>query len=155
MSINLNKLSGTIAFLVVLSIVLTGCAPAQGIQDEQRSITITIPEDPPSFNAIVGDTGYDALVSNMVMLGLTGIDPESNIYPELAAELPSQENGGVVVDENAGTMDVTWKLRQDVEWSDGTPVTAEDVIFHLERHHGPRKRDLGARVGLRGQCGED
>ena len=26
-------------------------------------------------------------------------------------------------------MDVTWKLRQDIQWSDGTPVTANDVVF--------------------------
>jgi peptide/nickel transport system substrate-binding protein len=134
----LHKLSGAVAILVVVSIILAGCAPAQNTQ-EASSITITIPEDPPSFNAIVGDTGYDALVSNMVMLGLTGIDPEGNIYPELAAELPTIENGGVVVDESAGTMDVTWKLRQDVEWSDGTPVTAEDVVFTWNAIMDPEK----------------
>src|ERR1700690_1365538 len=33
------------------------------------TITIVIPEDPPSFNALISDTGYDALVMNMVLLG--------------------------------------------------------------------------------------
>jgi peptide/nickel transport system substrate-binding protein len=77
----------------------------------------------------VGDTGYDALVMNLVLLGLTGVDQDGNVYPELAAELPTLENGGVVIDEEAGTMDVTWKLRTDVQWSDGTPVSADDVVF--------------------------
>ena len=104
---------------------------------ESNSITILIPEDPPSFNAVVGDTGYDALVMNLVMLGLTGVDPKGNVYPELAAELPTSENGGVVVDEEAGTMDVTWKLRQDVQWADGTPVTADDVVFTWEAIMNP------------------
>lgn len=108
----------------------TAEAPTQEAQPaDKSSITIVIPEDPPSFNAIVGDTGYDALVMNLVLLGLTGVDPDGNIYPELAAELPSIENGGVVVDEFAGTMDVTWKMRQDVKWADGKPVTADDVVF--------------------------
>ena len=48
---------------------------------------------------------------------------------ELAAELPTVENGDVVIDEENGTMDVTWKLRQDIQWADGTPVTADDVVF--------------------------
>ncbi|NIQ82894.1 MAG: hypothetical protein GTN93_33435, partial [Anaerolineae bacterium] len=39
------------------------------------------------------------------------------------------ENGGVVVDEDAWTMDVTWTMRDDVYWADGEPVTADDVIF--------------------------
>jgi peptide/nickel transport system substrate-binding protein len=96
---------------------------------ENNTIVIAIPEDPPSFNPIMADTGYDALVMKLVLLGLADIDPDGNIFPELAAELPTQENGDVVLDEEAGTMTVTWKLRQDVQWADGTPVTADDVVF--------------------------
>lgn len=129
MSKNLSRLSGAIAVLVILSIIPAGCAPAQGTKGEERSITIVIPEDPPSFNAAIADSGYDALVMHMTLLGLAGIGPDGKVYPELAAELPTVENGGVVVDENAGTMDVTWKMRTDVTWADGTPVTADDVIF--------------------------
>jgi len=98
----------------------------------ETSIVITIPEDPPNFNASVSDTGYDALVMKLALLGLADIDPEGNILPELAAELPTVENGGVVLDEDAGTMDVTWKLRQDITWADGKPVTADDVLFTYE-----------------------
>jgi peptide/nickel transport system substrate-binding protein len=96
------------------------------------SIVFAIPEDPPSFNASVADTGYDALVMELVMLGLSDIDPEGNVFRELAAELPTVDNGQVVIDEDAWTMDVTWKMRDDVTWADGTPVTAGDVIFTYE-----------------------
>lgn len=96
------------------------------------SIVFAIPEDPPSFNASVADTGYDALVMELTLLGLTDLDPEGNILLELAAELPTVDNGGVVIDEDAWTMEVTWKLRDDVLWSDGTPVTAADVVFTYE-----------------------
>jgi peptide/nickel transport system substrate-binding protein len=98
----------------------------------ETSIVIAIPEDPPNFNASVADTGYDALVMELVLLGLADIDPEGNVFPELAAELPTVENGGVVIDEDAWSMDVTWKLRDDVTWADGKPVTADDVIFTYE-----------------------
>ena len=40
------------------------------------SITVVIPEDPPSFNALVSDTGYDALVMKMVLLGMTAVDAD-------------------------------------------------------------------------------
>jgi peptide/nickel transport system substrate-binding protein len=103
-------------------------APTAGTT-ESGMIVVVIPEDPPSFNPIMADTGYDALVMKLVLLGLADIDPDGNIFPELAAELPTQENGDVVLDEEAGTMTVTWKLRQDVQWADGTPVTADDVVF--------------------------
>jgi peptide/nickel transport system substrate-binding protein len=65
----------------------------------------------------------------MTMLALTELDPWGEIYPELAADIPTQENGGVLVNEEMGTMDVTWKLREDVTWADGVPVTVDDVLF--------------------------
>jgi peptide/nickel transport system substrate-binding protein len=95
-------------------------------------MVIVIAEDPPSFNPAISDAGFDSLVMELVMLGLADLDPEGNVFPELAAELPTLENGGVVVDEDAWTMTATWKLREDVKWSDGTPLTADDVIFTYE-----------------------
>jgi peptide/nickel transport system substrate-binding protein len=99
------------------------------VEAEETTIVIVIPEDPPGFNALVTDTGYDQLVAELVMLGVAEIDPFGEFYPELAAEIPTIENGGVVVDEEAWTMDVTWELRDDVFWADGEPVTADDVLF--------------------------
>jgi hypothetical protein len=32
------------------------------------TITIIIPEEPPNFNAVVSDTGYDALVMHIALL---------------------------------------------------------------------------------------
>jgi peptide/nickel transport system substrate-binding protein len=96
---------------------------------EPARVVFVIPEDPPNFNPAVGDTGYDALVMELALLGLADIDPDGNVFPELAAELPTEANGGVVIDEDAWTMDVTWKMRDDVLWADGEPVTADDVVF--------------------------
>ena len=56
------------------------------------------------------------------------IDPEGVIQPNLAVEVPSQENGGISADG------LQWRirLRDDVRWHDGEPFTAEDVKFTLE-----------------------
>ena len=43
----------------------------------------------------------------------------------LAAEIPTLANGGISVDLTTAT----WKLRQNVKWSDGSAFTAEDVAF--------------------------
>ncbi len=96
---------------------------------EETSIIILLDEDPPHFNSNIGFTGADRMAQEMVMLSLAELDANNVPYPELAAELPTVENGGVVMDEEAWTMDVTWKLRDDVYWEDGEPVTADDVIF--------------------------
>ncbi|MFZ5822113.1 MAG: peptide ABC transporter substrate-binding protein [Chloroflexota bacterium] len=117
--------------LLVGSVI--GCQPVQA----PEGIVVVIPEDPPSFNPTVTDAGYDALVMELVMLGLSDVDADGNVFPELAMELPTQANGGVVIDEEAWTMSVTWKLRTDVKWQDGQPVTADDVIFTYEAIANP------------------
>ncbi len=101
------------------------------------SIVIVIPEDPPSFNGAVTDTGYEQMVMELVLLGLTDLDPKGNVLTEMAAELPTLENGGVILDEDAWTMDVTWKIRDDIYWADGEPVTADDVVFTWEAMSNP------------------
>ena len=112
-------------------------APTSPAETPEKVVTFAIAEDPPSFNPLVADTGYDALVSRLVMMGMTTLDPQGQVIPRLAAELPTLENGGVVVDEDAGTMDVTWKMRPDVSWADGEKVTADDVIFTYDAITNP------------------
>lgn len=97
--------------------------------EEVESIVITIPEDPPSFNGTLTWTGYERLIQEMTMLGVADLDPFNEPYLELAAEIPTVENGGVVVDEETWVTDVTWKLKEGITWADGEPVTAHDVVF--------------------------
>jgi len=60
-------------------------------------------------------------------------DPSGILVPVLAAEIPDIENGGVAADG----MSVTWKLKKGVEWHDGHPFTADDVVFNCEYASDP------------------
>jgi len=102
--------------------------PTATPEPEETRIVLTIP-DATGFNGLVTDTGYEQLLMELVLVGLADIDPYGDFFAELATEIPTLENGGVVVDEDAWTMDVTWNMRDDVTWADGEPVTADDVIF--------------------------
>lgn len=64
---------------------------------------------------------------------LAGWDPDGNLVPMLAAEAPTLQNGGLTAD---GTT-VVWKLKKDVQWHDGRPFTADDVIFNWEYARDP------------------
>jgi peptide/nickel transport system substrate-binding protein len=59
---------------------------------------------------------------------LAGWDSEGNLQPMLAAEIPSRENGGLAADG----LSVVWKLKHGVQWHDGKPFTADDVVFNWE-----------------------
>ncbi|MBN8508541.1 MAG: peptide ABC transporter substrate-binding protein [Burkholderiales bacterium] len=59
---------------------------------------------------------------------LAGWDADGNLYPVLAAEVPSAQNGGLSADGKV----VTWKLKRGVTWHDGQPFTADDAVFNWE-----------------------
>jgi peptide/nickel transport system substrate-binding protein len=59
---------------------------------------------------------------------LATFDPDGNLVPILAAEVPSLQNGMVAKD---GTS-VTWHLKKNVQWHDGKPFTADDIVFNWE-----------------------
>ena len=59
---------------------------------------------------------------------LASWDPDGNLSPNLAAEIPTVQNGGVSKDGRS----VTWKLKKGVVWHDGKPFTADDCVFTAE-----------------------
>ena len=59
---------------------------------------------------------------------LAGFDPDGNVVPALAAEVPSVAAGTLAKDLTW----VTWRLKRGVTWHDGKPFTAEDVVFNWE-----------------------
>jgi peptide/nickel transport system substrate-binding protein len=59
---------------------------------------------------------------------LAGYDPDGNIVPALAADVPSVDNGGLAKDATW----VVWRLKRGVTWHDGKPFTADDVVFNWE-----------------------
>jgi peptide/nickel transport system substrate-binding protein len=77
---------------------------------------------------------------------LASYDPEGNLYPVLAAEVPSVQNGGVARDGRS----VTWKLKKNVTWHDGKPFTAADVVFNWEFVTDPKTaaRTIGSYLDI-------
>jgi len=59
---------------------------------------------------------------------LCSYDPDGNLVPILAAEIPSVPRQTLAKD---GTW-VIWRLKRGVTWHDGKPFTADDVIFNWE-----------------------
>jgi peptide/nickel transport system substrate-binding protein len=56
---------------------------------------------------------------------LAGWDAEGNLRPILAEAIPGREDGTLAADGRS----VTWKLKKGVNWHDGKPFTADDVVF--------------------------
>lgn len=97
------------------------------------TVVFIIPEEPANLNHYLADAAIVRQVSDAVVEGLVDTDQNGEYFPELAAELPSLENKGVSED----FLTVTWKLKPGLKWSDGTPITSEDIKFTWEAVSNP------------------
>jgi len=98
---------------------------AQAERGTDGELKLTFPQAVSIMNPYLSGGTKDIWGSSMVLEPMAGIDPEGNLIPKLAVEIPTLENGGI----SADMMSITWKLQPGLMWSDGTPVTAEDAVF--------------------------
>ena len=90
-------------------------------------------QGPSQANAYLSTGTKDLLAGSLVLEPLAEWSPGGELVPALAAEIPTQENGGIAEDFSS----ITWTLREGLLWSDGTPVTADDVVFSWEYCSNP------------------
>jgi len=67
----------------------------------------------------------DALASSLALEPLASISPDGELVARLASEIPTVANGGISPDRRS----VTWTLAPGVRWSDGSLLSAGDVVF--------------------------
>ena len=99
-------------------------------------VIVGLSQEPTVLNPLMLKIEVDDGVHFSLFDALFRVTPDGKLVPNLAAEVPSQTNGGISGDG------LSWriKLRDDVKWHDGKPFTAEDVKFTLELIVNPKFR---------------
>jgi len=108
--------------------VVVTATPVPRAPSEARDITITFFEEPDNLNPMYSGMWFSGVAMDLYLRGLWVYDENNQFVPELAAEVPSVENGGISADGKT----ITIKLRKGVTWHDGTPVTSKDLVFTWE-----------------------
>ena len=93
--------------------------------DGGKSVTGGWTQEPDSIIPYFTVMSYAWWIAQLTSVGLGEWDDKGNYVPELAAELPTTENGGI----SADGLTITWKLKDCLFWSDGEPITSKDVKF--------------------------
>ncbi len=94
-----------------------------------RELRILLPEWPQALSPLPARSGSERALQDLFLVGLWRVDDRLEVTPELAAELPTRANGGISADGRV----LTVRLREGLFWSDGAPLTADDVVFTHER----------------------
>ncbi len=80
--------------------------------------------DVATMNPLLNNDVYSAVITNLLFPALVGIDPEKGNFA------PGARNGLTKSwDVSSDGLTITYHLRDDYNWSDGTPVTAQDFIY--------------------------
>ncbi|MEE8445204.1 MAG: ABC transporter substrate-binding protein [Alphaproteobacteria bacterium] len=121
----MNKLVfGIAAAGLVLAQALSGGAQAQS----KNTITLGLTLEPPHLDPTAGAAAaIDEIVYANVFEGLTRIDQNGAVQPQLATEWSVSDDGLAYI----------FKLRPNARFHDGTALDASDVVFSLDRARGP------------------
>jgi peptide/nickel transport system substrate-binding protein len=103
-------------------------SPALADRGEDGQLNILYWQAPSIQNPYLSGGTKDIESSSLVLEPLAYYDENGNMVPNLAVEIPTVENGGVSADLTS----ITWKLQPGVLWSDGSALTAADVVFSGE-----------------------
>ena len=131
-----HKLYTVEVIMTLLCVAFCGADMAANAQED--TLRLLLWQAPTQFIPHLTGTFKDLAALRLVYEPLASFDAEGRLIPVLAAEIPSVENGGVARD---GTS-VTWKLKPNVTWSDGHPLTADDVLFTYEFVMTPQHRTV-------------
>ncbi len=98
---------------------------ADNIAEVDRNLKLLYWQAPSTLNPYLSSGTKDIEAASIVIEPLAHYDANAKKVPILAERVPTVENGDISEDYRS----ITWHLRQDIVWSDGTPLTSADVVF--------------------------
>jgi len=120
--------------LLSATLLLSGCNPnpsssetsaGTGADTNSDSLKLLYWQAPTTLNPHLSPGTKDREAAAPILEPLAAYSADETLIPILAAEIPTQENGGISEDNTT----VTWTLKDGVQWSDGEAFTAADVVF--------------------------
>lgn len=145
------------ALLAALTLVLTGCGPAEGeeaspapsssppVEESAAPAAFTLPYTEESLHPIFSTDKINLTLSGLLWEGLFTMDQSFEPHPLLCQSYAVSEDG----------LTWTFTLRSGVTFSDGSPLTAAEVAASLELARGSGSRFQQRLSGITGvEAGE-
>ncbi|MFA8443837.1 peptide ABC transporter substrate-binding protein [Yoonia sp.] len=121
-----TALLGAVATVAFAPMALADAHEGERGRDGQLNIIYW--QAPSIMNPFLSGGTKDVEAASIVLEPLARYNETGALVPFLAEEIPTVANGGVSEDLTS----ITWKLKEGLLWSDGTPVTAADAVFTSE-----------------------
>ena len=92
---------------------------------DDKTLNILYWQAPSTLNPYLSGGFKDRDAAAITLQPLAYYDPDGALVPALATDIPTVRNGGISQDLTS----ITWKLRDDLKWSDGSNLSAQDFVF--------------------------
>ncbi len=114
--------------VIGLLALIYGCGGPDESIDPSNTLRLALSAEPPTldWSLATDNVSFDVLTN--LMEGLTQYDDNLNPIPAIAKRWEFSEDGKTI----------TFYLREDVTWTDGTPVTAEQFVYSWRRLLNPQ-----------------
>ncbi|MGV3522596.1 MAG: peptide ABC transporter substrate-binding protein [Candidatus Sericytochromatia bacterium] len=122
-------LAGSLIGLCSFSLSLQA-APRGGI------VRIVSVGEPQVLNPVFDNSPAAQEFYNLIFSGLIRENHLTGLEPDLVETVPTPANGMVKM-LPSGEMSVTYRLRNNLKWQDGQPLTADDIQFTWQVHTDP------------------
>ena len=99
--------------------------PTEAPPAEKKVVTFVWTQEFDTLSPIYTNMWFVSVIYPAYMCPAWLFDDQNAPFPYLVAEIPSIENGGLSSDGRTFTL----KLRDDIVWSDGEPITSADFKF--------------------------
>ena len=111
-----------VSVLLCLCLILPAAGCGMGYKADGE-FTYLLPGNLNSLDPQTASGAAAQLVIGSLFEGLCRIDSEGEVVPGVAERWESRNND----------TEFTFHLRRDAQWSDGSPVTAQDFLFAIQR----------------------
>jgi peptide/nickel transport system substrate-binding protein len=109
-------------------------APTEAPAAERKVATFIWTQEFDTLNPYYTNMWFSGITQQFWSCWAWDFDDQNAPHPVLVQEMPSVENGGISED---GTT-ITLKLRDDIVWSDGEPITSDDFVFTAQMIVDPK-----------------
>jgi len=134
------------AAVIAASMLAAGCGSSASTSAGATSVTTAGAsgtlnwewELPTSWDPVTSTAGWDVQALGLVYASITTLDPAGNVRPGLATSWTYARNG----------KSVTFKLRPNLTFTDGTPLNAQAVKENIHRGQTQANSTIGSELAV-------
>ena len=119
--------------ILMLTLLVSGCAPG-GAPKAGSKATFIFTQEFDTLNPLYSNMYFSQITHQIWNCWAWDFDDQNQPRPVLVKELPSAQNGGLSADGKV----ITMKLRDDIVWSDGQPISPDDFIYTWQMYVDPK-----------------